>query len=229
MSFNSDAPRSSAALASAARGYLAPETFRKVNLAGKRIFDIAGAFVGIVVLSPMLIGVAVAVKLGSRGPVLFAQERWGRNRKRIRIYKFRSLYVDQCDTAGTRQVDTGDSRVTRVGAFLRKSNIDELPQLFNVLRGDMSLVGPRCHVPDMRAAGMLYEELVPHYHERHAMRPGITGLAQAHGYRGPTVDPIKAKMRIKLDVRYIRRFNLWLDVKVLTKTIWGEIRSGSGF
>jgi polysaccharide biosynthesis protein PslA len=122
-----------------------------------------------------------------------------------------------------------DPRVTRVGAFLRRSNIDELPQLLNVLKGDMSVVGPRCHAIGMRAGGMLYEELVPEYHHRHAMRPGITGLAQMRGLRGPTDRPAKARARIASDLHYVENFSLLMDIRIIIGTLISELNGGKGF
>jgi lipopolysaccharide/colanic/teichoic acid biosynthesis glycosyltransferase len=127
------------------------------------------------------------------------------------------------------QTIKGDPRITKVGAFLRRTNLDELPQIYNVLRGDMSLVGPRCHAIGMLAGGVLYEELVPEYHDRHSMRPGLTGLAQMRGLRGPTDKPAKARARIASDLRYVENFSLLLDVKILIWTIVNEMRGGQGF
>ena len=204
--------------------------WRRFNLMLKRIMDIVGACVALLMFSPFLIASAIAIKLESRGPVFFVQERWGRGPERFRVLKFRSMYVEACDVSGIAQTVKGDARITRVGAFLRKTNIDELPQLINVLKGDMSLVGPRCHVVGMQAAGMAYEELVPQYHLRHIMRPGITGLAQMRGLRGPTTDPRLAIRRVRSDLEYIASFNILLDVVIILRTAWVEIfRGGRGF
>jgi lipopolysaccharide/colanic/teichoic acid biosynthesis glycosyltransferase len=127
------------------------------------------------------------------------------------------------------QTIKGDPRITKVGAFLRRTNLDEIPQIYNVLRGDMSLVGPRCHAIGMLAGGVLYEELVPEYHDRHSMRPGLTGLAQMRGLRGPTDKPAKARARIASDLRYVENFSLLLDVQILIGTIVNEMRGGQGF
>jgi lipopolysaccharide/colanic/teichoic acid biosynthesis glycosyltransferase len=122
-----------------------------------------------------------------------------------------------------------DPRITRVGSALRQYSLDELPQLINVLKGDMSLVGPRCHAIGMKAAGVQYEELVPHYHQRHHMRPGITGLAQMRGLRGPTDTSAKSRARIACDLYYIENYSLMLDLKIAYGTVRNELLGGSGF
>jgi polysaccharide biosynthesis protein PslA len=200
--------------------------WRRLNLALKRVMDIVGAALALIMLSPMLILVAIAIKLESRGPVFFVQERWGKDHTRFRVLKFRSMYTEACDHSGIAQTVKGDARITRLGAFLRRTNIDELPQLINVLKGDMSLVGPRCHVIGMKAAGMDYEELVPQYHLRHVMRPGITGLAQMRGLRGPTADARLAIRRIRSDLEYVVTFNVLMDISICLKTIWSEVFKG---
>ena len=204
-------------------------TSRRVHLALKRLFDLSGALFGVLLLAPVLLAIAIAIKVTSRGPVLFRQTRVGLGNQPFEIFKFRSMYTDRCDVTGVAQTVAGDARITPVGRLLRKTNLDELPQLLNVLRGDMSLVGPRPHVPGMLAAGMLYEDLVPTYPARHAMRPGITGLAQVNGFRGPTTEPAPAIGRVKNDLAYIESFSIWLDISILFRTIINEIRGGSGF
>jgi lipopolysaccharide/colanic/teichoic acid biosynthesis glycosyltransferase len=138
------------------------------------------------------------------------------------------MYTHLGDNRGTRQTTNDDPRVTPVGRILRRTSLDELPQLINVLVGDMSLVGPRPHVPGMLAGGMLYEELTPYYFQRHNMRPGITGLAQVSGYRGSTTVPLSAIERLDRDLQYIERWSLGLDLTIITCTAIREFFSGSG-
>lgn len=188
----------------------------------KRAMDIGGSIVALLMLSPLLLAVVLAVKATSRGPVFFKQERWGKNLRKIRVYKFRTMYWDQCDISGVEQTKENDSRITPVGAVLRKYNMDELPQLLNILLGDMSMVGPRCHAVGMKASGMLYEQLVPEYHLRHMVTPGLTGLAQVRGLRGPTVRASKARARVAADLHYIENYSVLLDIKIMLKTILGS-------
>jgi len=203
--------------------------WRPAHLAAKRLVDIAGAAFGLILLSPLLIAVAAIIKLTSVGPVFFRQERTGLNNTSFQIFKFRSMYTDRCDLSGVAQTVADDPRVTPIGRIIRKTNIDELPQLINVLLGDMSLVGPRPHVPGMLAAGVRYEELVLGYERRHAMRPGITGLAQANGLRGPTIEVEPSVMRVVCDIEYIRNFSIWLDIRILFRTLINEVLRGRGF
>ena len=196
----------------------------------KRAFDIIVALFGILVLLPSLFAIALAIKLTSRGPVLFCQRRYGLNSETFLLYKFRTMYFDKCDDSGVTQTRQGDLRVTRVGRVLRRSNLDELPQLFNVLKGEMSLVGPRPHVPGMLAAGVPYEVFVPNYFDRHrGARPGVTGLAQARGFRGSTERAEDAKGRIDLDLKYIQNWSFGLDLRLILETAWTEfVKAGNG-
>ncbi len=160
---------------------------------------------------------------------MIRQKRWGRGQTQFKVFKFRTMYVHLSDMSGVSQTVFQDPRITPIGRFLRRTNIDELPQLLNILIGDMSLVGPRCHPVGMLAAGVPYERLVENYHDRHVMRPGLTGLAQANGFRGPTADAFKAMERIRYDLIYVRQFDLLMDARIILKTIMNEIRGGSGF
>ncbi|WP_317987010.1 MULTISPECIES: sugar transferase [unclassified Rhizobium] len=195
----------------------------------KRLMDIVISALALIVLAPLLLVILFAIRVESRGSPIFTQMRWGRNDTKIRVLKFRSMRSDLGDPTGVAQTVKGDPRVTRVGAILRKTNLDELPQLVNVFKGDMSLVGPRCHAIGMLAGGMQYEELVPRYHERHSIRPGLTGLAQMRGLRGPTDRPAKARARISADLYYVENFSLLLDMQILVGTVISELRGGKGF
>ena len=197
-------------------------------LATKRVIDIAGSSFGLLFFAPLFIAIAIAIKATSRGPVFFRQKRHGYHNRRFWIYKFRTMYVHLGDQSGTQQTTAGDPRVTPVGRLLRKTSLDELPQLINVLKGDMSLVGPRPHVPGMLAAGLRYEELLPYYFQRHNMRPGITGLAQVNGYRGSTAVSLSAIERLDYDLRYIENWSLLLDCRILVRTVIREFLGGSG-
>lgn len=199
------------------------------HFVAKRCFDIVVAAAALVMLSPFFAVVAILIKLDSKGDVLFRQQRWGKGNSIITVLKFRSMAEDLGDITGIAQTVIDDPRLTRMGRILRKTNIDELPQLINILIGDMSLVGPRCHAVGMRAAGVLYEDLVPEYHARHRVRPGLTGLAQVRGFRGPTDTAFKARARIKSDLYYIENFSLFLDVQIMLRTVRNELSGGTGF
>lgn len=206
--------------------YLAPD---RSYIKLKRIFDFCASALSLVLLAPIFLLFAVLIRLDSKGPALFTQKRWGQNGEVIEIYKFRSMRIDMCDVRGVKQTEADDPRITKIGRFIRKYNIDELPQLLNVLRGDMSIVGPRCHPVGMLAAGVTYEELVPDYHSRHLVPPGITGLAQIRGLRGPTVRPSKARARITMDLYYVQHASLGFDIKIIYLTIKNELFNSSGF
>ena len=192
----------------------------------KRVFDLVVALLGLAVLSPIFVGVALAIRTTSPGPAMFKQKRQGLNGEPIDVYKFRTMYAEAGDVTGVTQTVANDDRITPVGAFLRKTSVDELPQLLNVVLGNMSLVGPRPHPIGMRAGGVPYEKLVPYYELRHAMLPGITGWAQCHGLRGPTSDAGEARARVDHDIAYIQNFSLRLDLVILYKTVRYQIVTG---
>ncbi|GGA51222.1 undecaprenyl-phosphate glucose phosphotransferase [Pelagibacterium lentulum] len=188
------------------------------NLVFKWVFDKCVAATALVVLSPLMIGTAIAIKLTSKGPVLFRQQRHGFNNELIQIYKFRSMYTDMSDSAADKLVTKDDPRVTPVGRFIRKTSIDELPQLFNVLKGELSIVGPRPHALQAKAANKLYHEAVDGYFARHKVKPGITGWAQINGWRGETDTLDKIMQRVDHDLYYIENWSLFLDLYILVMT-----------
>lgn len=194
----------------------------------KRLMDLSGGILLLFLLAPLLAGVAVAIKMTSPGPILFRQARYGHRNALFTIYKFRTMRTDVQDITGVQQACEDDPRLTPIGGFLRRSSLDELPQLLNVVKGDMSLVGPRPHVPGMLAGGMLYEELVPFYFERHAVKPGVTGLAQIKGLRGPTIDARLATQRIEQDLRYIATLSITQDITILLQTAKRELFGRNG-
>ncbi|MGH6817239.1 MAG: undecaprenyl-phosphate glucose phosphotransferase [Methylovirgula sp.] len=189
------------------------------DLVLKYCFDrIVGAIL-LVLLSPLMAAAALAIKLDSSGPILFKQKRYGFNNEVIEIYKFRSMYADTLDFGAAKLVTKDDPRVTRVGRILRKTSLDELPQLFNVVfRGNLSLVGPRPHALHARAAARQYDEVVDGYFARHRVRPGITGWAQIHGWRGETDTPEKIQGRVECDLYYIENWSILLDINILFAT-----------
>jgi Undecaprenyl-phosphate glucose phosphotransferase len=176
------------------------------------------AALAVVMLSPLLALVALAVKLESKGPVIFKQKRFGFNNELIEIYKFRSMYVDCADLDAARLVTKHDPRVTKVGSFIRRTSLDELPQFFNVLKGDLSLVGPRPHATKAKAGEELYEHVVDGYFARHRVKPGITGWAQINGWRGETDTTEKIERRVEHDLFYIENWSLTFDLYILART-----------
>ena len=181
----------------------------------KRCFDVVGAASLLLLLSPLMLLTALLIKLDSHGPALFFQTRNGFNGRAFRIVKFRTMHVLE-DGNVIRQVTRSDPRVTRLGRWLRRTNIDELPQLFNVLYGDMSLVGPRPHAA---AHNSEYEKLIADYAFRHHVKPGITGWAQVNGYRGETPTTDLMSKRVELDRWYISNWSMWLDIAILFRTL----------
>jgi Undecaprenyl-phosphate glucose phosphotransferase len=186
------------------------------DVALKRAFDIVASLGAMMVLAPLLALIALSIKLDSRGPVFFLQRRYGFNQQPFRIVKFRTmLTMDDGDVV--RQASKNDPRITRAGRFLRRWNLDELPQLLNVLKGDMSLVGPRPHA---LAHDHEYERRIALYARRHNVKPGITGLAQVNGFRGETSTDDKMQQRVDSDLAYIDGWSMWLDVKIVFRTVF---------
>jgi Undecaprenyl-phosphate glucose phosphotransferase len=184
----------------------------------KRAFDIVFSLIGIILFSPVMLATAIAIKLDSKGPVIFKQKRHGFNNEEVEVYKFRSMYVEQSDPTAKKTVTKNDPRVTRVGRFIRKTSIDELPQFFNALFGSLSLVGPRPHAVAAQSHNLLYTEVVDGYFARHRVKPGVTGWAQINGWRGEMDTDEKIKMRTEYDLYYIENWSLWFDLKILLLT-----------
>ena len=188
------------------------------GLIAKSCLDKVIAACALIALAPLMLAVAAAVRWGSKGPVLFRQQRYGFNNELIEVFKFRSMYTDMSDAKAAKLVTKDDPRVTPIGRIIRKTSIDELPQLFNVLRGELSLVGPRPHALHAKAAEKLYDEAVDGYFARHRVKPGITGWAQIHGWRGETDTHEKIQKRVEHDIYYIDNWSIWLDLYILIRT-----------
>jgi Undecaprenyl-phosphate glucose phosphotransferase len=189
------------------------------NYVTKWLFDrIVGWFLMLTGL-PVMALCAIAIKFDSRGPIFFKQKRYGFNNELIEVFKFRSLHIEQCEAAPAKVVTKNDPRVTRVGHFIRKTSLDELPQLINVaIKGNLSLVGPRPHLPQNRAENRLYDEVVDGYFARHRVKPGITGWAQVNGWRGETDTIEKIQRRVEHDLYYIENWSVFFDVYILART-----------
>ena len=195
----------------------------------KDVLDRLGAVILLLILGPFLLLVALVLRLESRGPILFKQDRYGFNNKTFKIYKFRSMYADQLDANADKLVVRNDPRVTRVGSFLRKSSIDELPQLLNVLKGEMSLVGPRPHAINAKAGDKLYDKVVSEYAMRHRVKPGITGWAQVNGWRGETDTEEKILKRVEHDLYYIENWSIIMDARILILTVFAVLSTKNSF
>ena len=195
----------------------------------KWLFDKVVTALALLALAPVMALVALAIKLDSKGPVLFRQKRYGFNNELIEVFKFRSMFVEQSDADAARLVTKGDPRVTRVGRFIRKSSLDELPQLFNVMRGELSLVGPRPHALQAKAADRLYHDVVDGYFARHKVKPGITGWAQINGWRGETDTAEKIQKRVEHDLYYIDNWSVAFDLYILFKTPFSLIRGDNAY
>ena len=184
----------------------------------KRGLDLALSSILLLALAPLFLVIAALIRLDSRGPVFFTQPRSGHFGRPFRIIKFRSLHITRLDTAAETLVSHGDLRVTRVGRFIRKYSLDEIPQILNVFLGDMSLVGPRPHAKRAKANGRIYAEILDDYMLRYRVKPGMTGWAQVNGWRGNTDTEEKLRKRVEFDFAYIGNWTIWLDLKILMMT-----------
>lgn len=195
------------------------QPIRDVDGLMKVAIDRILACLSLLLLSPLLVATALLIKLESRGPILFRQSRFGFNNNEIEVLKFRSMRVDMQDVSGSKRTERDDPRVTKVGRFIRRTSIDELPQLWNVLRGDMSLVGPRPHATMMRVEDKYYFDAVKGYTARHRVKPGITGLAQVRGLRGEIATIERARKRVEYDIYYIENWSTLLDFRIMIETV----------
>jgi Undecaprenyl-phosphate glucose phosphotransferase len=180
-------------------------------------------------ISPLMLLIALLIKLDSRGPVLFRQKRYGFNNQIIDVWKFRTMYSDMTDADASQLTRRNDPRVTRLGAFLRRSSLDELPQFINVMRGEMSIVGPRPHALAAKAGVLLYQDAVKYYDARHRVKPGITGWAQVNGWRGETDTIEQIKKRVEHDLYYIEHWSILLDLQIILRTIVGGFTGHHAF
>ena len=187
----------------------------------KEIEDRVLAAAILALISPLMVVVAALIKLDSPGPVFFRQKRYGFNNRLIEVLKFRTMYVEAQDANAEQLTRRNDPRVTRIGAFLRRTSMDELPQFFNVLRGEMSIVGPRPHALAAKAGRLLYQDAVRYYDSRHRMKPGITGWAQINGWRGETDTVEQIRKRVEHDLYYIENWSIALDLKIILRTVFG--------
>ncbi len=184
----------------------------------KRGIDVAIALTALTLFGWLLLGIALAIRLDSAGPAVFRQLRVGRDGRVFEMLKFRTMrHAPGC--TGLRQATRDDPRITRVGAWLRRTSLDELPQFVNVLRGEMSVVGPRPHAPGTRAGGRLFEDVTPRYADRHRVQPGMTGLAQIRGWRGETDTELKLLRRVASDLEYIENWSIGLDLAIVLRTV----------
>lgn len=199
------------------------------GLVAKTVEDFVLAALLLLLVGPLMLALAALIKLDSPGPVFFKQKRYGFNNRLITVWKFRTMYWDQTDADAEIQTTKNDPRVTQVGWFLRRTSLDEIPQLINVLLGDMSLVGPRPHAIATKAAGELFEEVVDEYAARHRVKPGITGWAQVNGWRGETDTVEKIRQRVRHDLYYIDNWSILFDVKILLLTIYVVLQRDNAY
>jgi Undecaprenyl-phosphate glucose phosphotransferase len=195
----------------------------------KRTLDLLVASVALILLSPVMLATALAIRLDSPGPILFRQKRYGFNNEVIEVFKFRSMYHHLSDPLAKRVVSKGDSRITRVGRFIRKASIDELPQLFNVLSGELSLVGPRPHAVNAHTNERLWEQVVDGYFARHKVKPGITGWAQVNGWRGEVDTPEKIHKRVEYDIYYIENWSILFDLYIMFRTPFALLNTENAY
>jgi exopolysaccharide biosynthesis polyprenyl glycosylphosphotransferase len=195
----------------------------------KWLFDKAVAIAALTVLAPVMVLVALAIKLESKGPVLFRQKRYGLNNELVEVLKFRSMFTDRCDSNAVQLVTKSDPRVTRVGRFIRKTSLDELPQLINVLYGTLSVVGPRPHALQAKAGNELYPDVVDGYFARHKVKPGVTGWAQINGWRGETDTAEKILKRVEHDLYYIENWSVFLDLYIVLRTPLALLKSENAY
>jgi exopolysaccharide biosynthesis polyprenyl glycosylphosphotransferase len=200
-----------------------------MDAAVKALEDKILTFIILALIWPLLLCIAIAIKLDSPGPVFFRQPREGFNNTPFRVFKFRSMYADHGQVDRIVQASREDPRVTRVGRFLRRTSLDELPQLFNVVKGDMSLVGPRPHAASTRAGGRLFSDVVASYAARHKVKPGITGWAQVCGWRGETDTEEKLVKRFEHDLYYIENWSLPFDFYILMRTVGSVLLPKNAF
>ncbi len=185
----------------------------------KRALDILVASVALIVFSPVFLIVALLIKLESPGPVFFVQKRYGMNNQLFDCLKFRSMYSEACSASEIRLTERNDSRVTKIGDFIRRTSLDEIPQFINILKGDMSVVGPRPHPPGVKAGGRIYEDVIESFADRYAVKPGLTGWAQVNGLRGNTFSEQDLIDRFKYDMEYIKDWSLKLDILIIARTM----------
>jgi lipopolysaccharide/colanic/teichoic acid biosynthesis glycosyltransferase len=195
----------------------------------KRLVDIGFALGALIAFALPALFIMAAIRLESRGPVLFRQQRIGLRGRKFTTLKFRTMYAHSDETGTLRQATRDDPRVTRVGHWLRRYSVDELPQLINILRGEMSVVGPRPHAPGTMAGGHLFEEVARSYDTRHLVKPGLTGLAQVRGWRGETDTEEKLLHRIDCDFEYIAHWSLGLDLAIIWRTARSVLRMGNAY
>jgi exopolysaccharide biosynthesis polyprenyl glycosylphosphotransferase len=205
-------------IGSVPRANVADRNMRRAASAAKRAADVLVALTALLLTGPALLAIGLAIRLDSPGAILFRQQRIGMNGTVFRMWKFRTMYADMADEAAVRQTCRNDPRVTRIGRVLRRTSLDELPQLVNVLLGDMSIVGPRPHALGMTVAGLPPHVLVGEYTQRYRVKPGITGWAQINGSRGPVETEQKLRQRVELDCQYIETWSLGMDAWIMLRT-----------